>query len=91
MLVLRNIHILKELLFVSEMQMQLGILHFHLLPGGTSGEESACQRSRWKRRGFDPRVGKIPWLQPTPVFLPGEYWKDSRQAQSTGLQRVGHH
>ena len=26
-------------------------------------------------RGFDPRVGKIPWRrawQPTPVFLPGE-------------------
>ena len=91
MLVLRNIHILKELLFVSEMQMQLGILYFHLLPGGTSGEESACQRSRRKRRGFDPRVGKKSWLQTTPVFLPGEYWKDSRQAQSTGPQRVGHH
>ena len=27
------------------------------------------------RRGFDPRVGKIPWRRkwkPTPVFLPGE-------------------
>ena len=29
-----------------------------------------------KRRGFDPLVRKIPWrrkLQPTPVFLPGEF------------------
>ena len=32
----------------------------------------ACQR---RGRGFDPRVGKIPWgrnWQPTPVFLPGK-------------------
>ena len=45
------------------------------LPRWCSGEESACQCRRWKRRGFDPWVGKIPWKrkwQPTPVFLPGE-------------------
>ena len=30
-------------------------------PGGTSGKESACQRRRHKRRGFDPWVRKIPW------------------------------
>ena len=44
-------------------------------PGGASGEESACQCRRPKRRGFDPWVGKIPWRrkwQPTPVFVPGE-------------------
>ena len=44
-------------------------------PGGTSGKEPPCQRRRHKRRGFNPRVGKIPWRrtwQPTPVFLPGE-------------------
>ena len=44
-------------------------------PGGTSGEERACQRRRCKRRGFDPWVGKIPWRgawQPALVFLPGE-------------------
>ena len=43
--------------------------------GGASGKESACPCRRCKRRGFDPRVGKIPWRragQPTPVFLPGE-------------------
>ena len=38
----------------------------------TSGEESACQRRRWKRCCFDPRVGKIPWRrawQPTLSIL----------------------
>ena len=40
-----------------------------------SGTEPPCQCQRHKRRGFDPRVGKIPWRrkwQPTPVFLPGK-------------------
>ena len=35
------------------------------------GNESACQRRRCKRRGFDPWVGKISWSrkwQSTPVF-----------------------
>ena len=30
---------------------------------------------RYKRCGFDPWIGKMPWRrawQPTPVFLPGE-------------------
>ena len=39
-------------------------------PGGPSGNEPACQRTRLKRRGFDPWVGKIPWRrkwQPTQV------------------------
>ena len=38
-------------------------------------QESACQRRVWRRRRFEPWVGKIPWRkawQPTPVFLPGE-------------------
>ena len=37
------------------------------------GKES-CQCRRWKRRGFDPWVWKIPWRRkrlPTPVFLLG--------------------
>ena len=41
-------------------------------PGGTSGKEPTCQ---CKRCGFEPWVGKIPWMrawQLTPVFLPGE-------------------
>ena len=43
------------------------------IPGGTSGEEPACQCRRCKRLGFNPWVRTIPskW-QPTPVFLPGE-------------------
>ena len=38
-----------------------------------SGKESACQCRRFRRCGFNPWVGKIPWRrkwQPTPVFLP---------------------
>ena len=40
--------------------------------GGTSGKEPSC---RWRRHGFNPWVGKIPWRrawQPTPAFLSGE-------------------
>ena len=45
------------------------------LPRQCSGKESACQRRRHWRRGFNPWVGNIPWRrkwQPTPVFLPGK-------------------
>ena len=41
-------------------------------PGGTDGQESACQCRRRKRCGFNPWVRKIPWRRewpPTPVFL----------------------
>ena len=43
--------------------------------GGINGKEPACQFRRYKRCGFDPWVGKIPWRrtwQPTPVILPGK-------------------
>ena len=43
--------------------------------GGASGNEPSCQCTRYKRLGFNPWVGKMPWKrewQPTPVFLPGE-------------------
>ena len=30
-------------------------------PGSSVGKESSCQCRRYKRRGFDPWVGKIPW------------------------------
>ena len=42
-------------------------------PGGASSKEST---GKYRRRRFDPWVGKISWKrawQPTPVFLPGEY------------------
>ena len=44
-------------------------------PGGTTGQEPACQCRRHKRYRFNPWVGKIPGRrarQSTPVFLPGE-------------------
>ena len=31
------------------------------LPRWLSGRESACQLRRFRRQGFDPWVGKIPW------------------------------
>ena len=45
------------------------------LPRWHSGKEPTCQCRRHQRRGFDPRVGKLPWRrkwQSTPVFLPGK-------------------
>ena len=44
-------------------------------PGGATGKEPASQYRTYKRHGFDPSVGNIPWRrgwQPTAVFLPGE-------------------
>ena len=44
-------------------------------PRWLSGNESACQSRRRRRRRFTPWVGKIPWRrkwQPPPVFLPGK-------------------
>ena len=41
-----------------------------------TGKESACQCRRWKRRRFDPWLGKVPWSrkwQPTLIFLPGKF------------------
>ena len=48
---------------------------------------------QYRRPGFDPQVGKIPWRrawQPTPVFLPGEspWAEEPGGLQSVGLQRV---
>ena len=62
-------------------------------PSGSAVKETCLQ---CRRRGLDPRVGKIPWRrkqQPTPVFFPG---KTNGQrslvvySPSIGLQRVGH-
>ena len=46
-----------------------------VLSRGSSSKEPTCQCRRYRRLGFHPRVGRIPWRrawQPTPVFLPGE-------------------
>ena len=70
--------------------------HTHGLPRWLSGQESACQCRRLKRRGFNPCVGKIPlsrkW-QPTPVFLPRKIHRQRSLVgyiQSIRLQRVRH-
>ena len=65
-------------------------------PCGASGKESACQRRRHKRYGFDSWVGKIPWKraqQPTPVFLAREsygQWSLVQRLQYIGSPRGGH-
>ena len=45
-------------------------------PRWLSGKRIHLQCRRYRRHGFSPWVGKIPWRrawQPTPVFLPGEF------------------
>ena len=45
------------------------------LPGGSSGKDPDCQCRGYKRHGFHPWVGKIPWRrawQPSSLSLPGE-------------------
>ena len=60
------------------------------LPTWLSGKESGCQ---YRRCGFDPLVGKIPWRrkqQPTLVFLSRESHGQPGGLQPIGLQRVRH-
>ena len=63
-------------------------------PGGTSGQESACQCRRGKKLQLDPWVRKIHWRrtwQPTPVScLENPMDREAWQLQSIGLQRDGH-
>ena len=67
------------------------IMYFDLLitlglPWWLKHKESVCSSGDL---GFDPWFGKIPWRrewQPTPVFLPGEFHRQSSQ----GLQGVRH-
>ena len=62
--------------------------------GGANGKESTYQLRRCKRLSFNPSVGKIPWsrkLQPTLVFLPGNFHgQKSLVDYSSWDQRVGH-
>ena len=60
------------------------------LPSWCSGEESACQGRKCKRRGFHPWVRKIPWRrewQLMPVFLPGE--SHGQRNLAYGLWSIG--
>ena len=45
-------------MYVGHMQV---LFHFMGFLGETSGKEPPCQCQRYKRRGLDPWVGKIPW------------------------------
>ena len=59
-------------------------------PRWPSGKEPARQCKRYRRRGFDPWVRKIPWRRdwkPTPVFLPGE---SHGQRNLAGYRPWGH-
>ena len=65
------------------------------LPRWHSGTESAWQCRRYKRRRFDPWVGKIPWRrkwQPTTLLLTGNFpWiEEPGRLQPMGSQRVRH-
>ena len=58
-------------------------------PGGSAVKKRLPCRS-YRRRRFDPWVGKIPWRrawQPTLVFLPGE---SPRMEEPGELQSTGH-
>ena len=65
-------------------------------PGGSSGEEPACQCRRHKRHGFNPWVRKLPWRTawlPTPSSTLA--WRIPWTEEPGGLQsirshRVGH-
>ena len=60
------------------------------LPQRLSWQELTCQCRRYKKRGFNPWVRKIPWSrrwQPTPVFLPGKF---HGQRSLAGYNSQGH-
>ena len=72
---------------VSSFMLSIRALGF---PDGASGKEPACQCRRYRRCGFDPWVGKMPWRrewQPSPVFFPGE---SQRQRSLVGYSPWGH-
>ena len=84
-----SIHLLKDTL----VSLLLGV--FWASQVGHSGKESACQCKRYKRRGFYPQVGKIPWKKkgtPLQHFLPGKsHGQRSLSGYSPwGHKRVGH-
>ena len=69
-------------------------VHIQGFPGGASGKEQACRR-RYKGRGFNPWVRKIPWKrawQHTSVFFPGgSHGQRSLAGYSAwDCKRVGH-
>ena len=65
-------------------------VYLYWTPRWYSGTESACQFRRYRRLGFQSRVGKISWKrkwQPTPAFLPR---KSHGQGSLVGCSPWGH-
>ena len=63
------------------------ILDDVVFPGGTSGQDSACQ---YRRPRFNPWVRKTTWSKgwlPSPIFLPG---KSHRRRSLAGSSPWGH-
>ena len=64
-------------------------------PGDASSKQASCQWKSYKRCEFGPWVGKSPWRrawQPTPVFLPGESFRQRSLAgnSSRGCKSIRH-
>ena len=58
-------------------------------PGGTGGEEPACQIRRHKRGGFNPWGGKIPLEEGMATHSGILAWRIPWTEKSGGLQPVG--
>jgi len=63
MLLFQKHYVLQKAGFLSNNYFLIKACTFSGLPRCHSGKESACQCRRHRRRGFDPRVGKIPLEQ----------------------------
>ena len=70
-----GVYLIYNVVLVSGVQQSDLVIHISWgFPGGSDGKESACNAAR---PGFNSWVRKIPWRgeeQPTPVFLPGEFY-----------------
>ena len=69
---LKFIHIMMK---IYNLYFNLKYIDTSRFPRWHSSKEAAYQSRKWKRHGFDPWIGKIPWKrawQPTTVFLPGK-------------------
>ena len=61
------------------------------LPKWLSGKEAACQCRRYKRHGFDPWVGKIPWRRGMATYSSILVWRIPWTEEPGGLQSMGLH
>ena len=57
-------------------------------PGGSSGKEPTCQCRRCKRHGFNPWIGKIPWIIHSNKILA---WRIPWIEELGGLQSIEWH